>query len=76
MKVEILSQDKKIFKGEVKSITLPGIKGEFQVLENHCPLFSILKEGEIILNQKGKIPISEGIFRVLNNEIIILVKTH
>ena len=64
MKVEILSQDKKIFKGEIKSITLPGKKGQFQILE----------KGEIILDQKKRIPIFGGIIHFWNNEMIVLVK--
>jgi F-type H+-transporting ATPase subunit epsilon len=76
MRVEILSQDKEIFKGEIKSITLPGKKGQFQILENHAPLFAILEKGEITLDRKKKIPISSGIVHFWNNEIIILVKTY
>ena len=74
MKVEILSQDKKIFKGEIKSITLPGKKGQFQILKNYAPLFAILEKGEIILDQKKRIPIFGGIVHFWNNEMIVLVK--
>jgi F-type H+-transporting ATPase subunit epsilon len=47
MILEIVSPEASLFKGEVTSITLPGVDGSFQILNNHAPIVSILKEGEI-----------------------------
>ena len=35
MVLEIISSEQILFKGEVESVTLPGAKGSFTVLENH-----------------------------------------
>lgn len=59
MKVTIYTSGKKII-DDVKcnSIYLPGEKGDFQILENHVPIISALKQGEIILDtEKGKVEI-------------------
>ena len=49
MHLEILSPENKIFEGEVNSVIFPGSNGKFQILNNHAPLISFLKEGEILL---------------------------
>ncbi|MGM5629292.1 F0F1 ATP synthase subunit epsilon [Apibacter raozihei] len=50
MKIQILTPEEIIFDGEVKSIILPGSKGEFQMLENHSAIVSTLIEGKIKLD--------------------------
>ncbi len=47
MVLEIVSPESALFKGEVTSVTLPGAEGSFQLLNNHAPIVSILKAGEI-----------------------------
>lgn len=74
MEIEILSPNQKIYKGEAKAITFPGKKGQFQVLDGHAPLFALLKKGEIIIQEKKKIPIFKGMVEILNDKVIALVK--
>jgi F-type H+-transporting ATPase subunit epsilon len=52
MKVEIITPEKSIFNGEATSVSLPGTNGIFQVLDNHAPIISSLKSGEIIIEVK------------------------
>jgi len=47
MLLEIVSPEAKLFKGEVTSVTLPGVDGSFQILNHHAAIVSILKEGNI-----------------------------
>ena len=47
MYLEIVSLEATLFSGEVTSVTVPGVNGEFQMLNNHTPIVSILKEGHI-----------------------------
>ncbi len=47
MVLEIVSPEATLFKGEVTSVTLPGVDGSFQILNNHAPIVSILKDGDI-----------------------------
>ncbi len=51
MHLEILTPEKKVFEGEVTVVTFPGADGSFQVLDNHAPLISLLKEG--LVEYKG-----------------------
>ena len=47
MSLEIVSPEATLFSGEVTSVTVPGVNGEFEMLTNHAPIVSILKEGHV-----------------------------
>lgn len=47
MYLEIVSPEATLFSGEVNSVTVPGVNGEFQMLENHAPIVSLLQEGVV-----------------------------
>jgi F-type H+-transporting ATPase subunit epsilon len=52
MFLEIVSPEATLLKSEVETVFVPGVNGEFQMLENHAPIVSILGKGEIKF--KGK----------------------
>jgi F-type H+-transporting ATPase subunit epsilon len=75
MHLEILTPDKKIFEGEVTIATFPGSDGSFQVMDNHAPLISLLKEGMVEYKSKEssqKLMITGGVVEVLKNKVILL----
>lgn len=45
MYLEVVSPEAILFSSEVDSIAVPGTDGEFQMLNNHAPVVSTLKEG-------------------------------
>jgi F-type H+-transporting ATPase subunit epsilon len=47
MYLEIVSPEATLFSGEVDSVTVPGVNGEFEMLKDHAPIVSILKEGNV-----------------------------
>lgn len=47
MYLEIVSPEATLFAGEVTSVTVPGVEGEFQMLNNHAPIVSLLQEGQV-----------------------------
>jgi F-type H+-transporting ATPase subunit epsilon len=76
MKIEIITPDKKIFDGEIKSVRVPGKKGSFQVLKDHAPIISTLENGSVrIVDQENNeivFEISGGVIEVKANKIILL----
>ena len=75
MHLEILTPEKKIFEGDVTIVTFPGAAGSFQVMDNHAPLISLLKEGTVEYKGKegaNKISINGGVVEVLKNKVIVL----
>ncbi len=49
MKVDIVTPDGVLFSGEVKAVAVPGVKGEFMILDHHAPIISTLEKGNIRL---------------------------
>ena len=47
MFLEIVTPEAILFSSEVDSITVPGIDGDFQLLNNHAPIVSVLREGVV-----------------------------
>ena len=47
MILEIVSPEAKLFSGEVTSVSVPGVDGDFQMLNNHAAIVSILTAGNI-----------------------------
>lgn len=47
MFLEIVSPESQLFSSEVESIYVPGVNGEFEMLNNHAAIVSTLKEGTI-----------------------------
>ena len=75
MNIEIISPDKTLFSGEGEVVTLPGINGGFQVMNNHGPMIAGLKEGSVVVKSNGKeetFQITGGLFEILNNQVVIL----
>ena len=76
MKIEIITPDKKIYDGDIKSVRVPGQKGSFQVLKDHAPIISTLDSGKVyVVDQEGAekiFEISGGVIEVKANVIILL----
>ena len=47
MYLEIITPEATIFKGDVDSVSVPGVNGDFEMLNNHAAVVSILKEGYV-----------------------------
>ena len=47
MFLEIVTPEAVLFSSEVDSVVVPGINGDFQMLNNHAPIVSILGKGLI-----------------------------
>ncbi|PWG05565.1 FoF1 ATP synthase subunit delta/epsilon [Polaribacter aquimarinus] len=47
MYLEIVTPEAILFSSEIDSLSVPGVNGEFQMLNNHAPVVSNLKEGTV-----------------------------
>ncbi len=77
MIVDIITPDNSLFSGEASSVIVPGIDGSLGILENHAPLISALKKGEVkVTTSKGDelFEINGGVAEVVNNKVIILAE--
>ncbi len=76
MKIEIITPDRNIYSGEVRSVRVPGRKGSFQVLKDHAPILSTLDAGPVIIideqDAEIRFEITGGVIEVKRNRIILL----
>ena len=76
LKLEIITPTKVAFTGNVKSLTIPGSLGSFQVLFNHAPLISTFEVGRIKLENEeaetNEFATGGGTIEVKDNVILVL----
>lgn len=79
MKLSIYTPDKSLFKGDVTSVTVPGRKGLFTILDNHAPIISLLDPGKItvittdVATEKVFDVPESGYIKVLKNSVTICI---
>ncbi len=74
MKITVLSPKQTVFEGEAKSVFLPGDLAEFEILDYHAPIVSLLRAGNVVVDWGEKIPIRRGMVKFDRNECMILVE--
>lgn len=72
--VTILNPKHVLFQGEAKSVFLPGDMAEFEILDFHAPIISLLRPGHVTVDWEHKIPIKQGMVKFFDNECTILVE--
>ena len=78
MLLEILTPDKKVYSGEVTSVSVPGANGRFQMLKNHAPIISSLLNGKVRIKDKDgskEFNVKGGVVENLKNKVIILAES-
>ncbi|MFO7680067.1 MAG: F0F1 ATP synthase subunit epsilon [Chloroflexota bacterium] len=75
IKVEIVTQERTVFVGEVDSVNLPGSEGRLGILPNHSPLLTTLSYGEVIVRKGGQedyYAVGGGFAEVQPEKVIVL----
>jgi len=76
MRALVLSDRNVAYGGEVPLVVLPGLDGEFSVLDFHQPFLYRLRKGIIKMKHSEEdmeiIPISDGLARFEGNSLLIL----
>ena len=78
MRVEIITPDKELFKGEARLVSVPGVDGSMGFLNNHAPLITVLKAGDIrVIMANGNVelfPVKGGGVEVMKNTVLVLAE--
>ena len=75
MLLEIITPDKKVYSGEVSSVSVPGTAGRFQMLKDHAPIISTMLNGKVKIKDKEGVKefdVKGGVVENLKNKIVIL----
>lgn len=77
--LEVVTPSKVTYSGEVKSVTVPGTLGSFQVLYNHAPIISTFETGKVKITGTDGIThqyaTGGGTIEVKNNRVLILAES-
>jgi F-type H+-transporting ATPase subunit epsilon len=79
MELTIKNIESNIYQGKVSSINFFGTNGEFQILENHCDLISVLRSRDVSFieendQKKNKVNLKfGGLVKITNNKVVVLV---
>ncbi|MGM9843447.1 MAG: F0F1 ATP synthase subunit epsilon [Muribaculaceae bacterium] len=77
MILRVISAEATVFEGEVTSVTLPGEKGSFMVLQNHASIVSTLVKGKLAYvpanGEAEEQVIDGGIVDVDNNVVSVCI---
>jgi F-type H+-transporting ATPase subunit epsilon len=77
LKLKIVSPEKVVYDGEAESVVVPGLLGQFEILNNHAPIISSLTNGTVTYtNREGKqsINVRGGFVEMKKNEVCICVE--
>lgn len=75
IRCEIVSQDRRVWEGDVDIVIAPGEMGEMGILPNHAPLLSTLRLGILKVRSGGReevFTIAGGIIEVQPNLVTVL----
>ncbi len=79
MKIEIITPEKTVYQGDIRSMKVPGKKGAFQVLKDHAAIVSTLVEGKVTVTdmngRDSEFEIEGGVVEVRQNTIILLAES-
>jgi F-type H+-transporting ATPase subunit epsilon len=79
VKIEIITPEKTVYEGDIRSLKVPGKKGAFQVLKDHAAIVSTLIEGKVTVtdmnNRDSEFEIKGGVVEVRHNTIILLAES-
>lgn len=73
LQLEIVSPEKVEFTGEVERVLVPGLQGQFEILNNHAPIISILQKG-VVEYDKEQLPILGGFVEVQKNVVSLCIE--
>ena len=55
LRLKIVSPESVAYNGEVESVKVPGLLGNFEILNNHAPIISALQKGIVeYVNSEGR----------------------
>lgn len=74
MKLTILNPKHVIYEGEARNVFLPGDLAEFEIMDHHAPIVSLLLPGKVIVDWTLEVPVKRGMVKFDKNECMILVE--
>lgn len=77
LKLKIVSPERIEFEGTVTSVKVPGLMGEFEILNNHAPIVSVLNKGVVAYDsadEHHELQVTAGVVSVKQNQVNVCVE--
>ena len=77
MNLKIISPENTLYDGEATMVRVPGVMGDFQILNNHAPIISALQKGVVEYNTADgtqRLDISGGFVELHKNIVSLCVE--
>ncbi len=76
IRLKVISPEKVEFDGNVRSVLVPGVLGQFEILRNHAPIISALTKGNVVYDdgEKHTVGINAGFVSVRDNCVNVCVE--
>lgn len=77
LKLKIVSPEKILYDGDSSLVKVPGVMGEFEILNNHAPIISALQKGTVEYETsegRTQIQIEGGFVEVLKNNVDLCIE--
>ena len=75
IRIEIVSQDRKVYEGDADMVVIPGADGEMGILPNHAPVLSTLRFGILKVRYQGEeqdFAVAGGVVEVQPDMVTVL----
>ena len=73
--IQLVMPNEKLLDGYYDKVSVPGIEGNFEILEDHAPFITQIRPGTIFVtkdNHHDSFAVHDGFVTVENNEVLIL----
>lgn len=78
LQLKIVSPERIEFEGDVVSVLVPGMLGQFEILVNHAPIISSLDKGRVVYmlpeGEKRALEIRGGFVEVQKNVVSLCIE--
>ena len=72
--LEVVSPKRTLFKAAVDHVLFDGDDTEYEILSFHAHLIGVLRQGQIVIDNKKAILIKKGIVRFYENKCTVLAE--
>ena len=79
LKLRIVSPEQVVYDGDAVSVKVPGILGNFEILQNHAPIISDLQVRKVVFtNSEGdhELDVNGGFVEVQKNKVSLCVEVY
>ena len=80
LKINIVSPERVLFEGDIVSVSVPGISGNFEIYKDHAPIISVLTSGKVVCKggsgKEFSVDAKSGFVEMKDNYVSICIEVN